>query len=378
MDSTVKEHAVSSSDLREAELLIQCVRGSPILVPENINWPTLQEFAENHGLLPLVHKALVSSGSYVPEFFINAVRESQARSERLATILHQVLKHFARQSIDVMPLKGPMLAELLYSDITMRPCTDIDLLVHPGLFDRAEKLLIETGWTSSAPADDYQHKFVRDGILLELHFDIASPRSFSFDLEGMWKRTVDKTFRGQPAKAMCENDLALYLLLHGLKHGFAKLLWVLDLALALNRMEGCSLRELMLQAREQGLEQAALIGCSLLLEVCPDRVPQSLVMLLAELPAAFHAAQLAAQRLIAGENGTIRDPEIWRLYLLTETRTSKRWLRRASFFQPTSEDYKWTARHRIPRTFALLMRPLRLIAKYGIKRALRVAFPRFV
>ena len=52
---------------------------------------------------------------------------------------------FAERNIEVLPLKGPVLAEALYGDVTMRAYNDLDLLVRRENFHRAEVLLLDRG-----------------------------------------------------------------------------------------------------------------------------------------------------------------------------------------------------------------------------------------
>jgi hypothetical protein len=176
---------------------------------------------------------LVASSADLPESFLDAVHHSQCSAERLAAELELLLASFAQHRLEVIPLKGPVLAEGLYGDVTLRPCTDLDILVRVDDFGQAEKLLMDAGWIASAPADDYQRKFVRRGILVELHYGVAYPRAFPFDLNGEWSRTQNATFRGHSLKVISETDRCLYLLLHGLKHGYGKMMWILDAAHAL-------------------------------------------------------------------------------------------------------------------------------------------------
>jgi Uncharacterised nucleotidyltransferase len=367
--------ANNGEPIAEAQLLIACLRGSPLDLPGDTDWRALVTLAEVHGVLPLVHGALVENGAKIPEFFLNAVRDSQAFTEILAAELERLLASFAQHRIEVIPLKGPVLAETLYGDATARPCTDLDLLVRTSDFIRAEQLLMDAGWIASAPADEYHRSFVRDSILMELHFGVASPRAFPFDLNATWSGARNGAFRGQPLKLMSETDHALYLLLHGLKHGYGKLLWILDSARALETVGECSPREFVERARAQGLQQVLCISCAMVFEVLPKSLPEGLAAVLAESPEAMQAARATVEKLLAGEAGNGRGPEIWGFYLQAETEAGGRWRRRLTFFIPTNEDYRWIESHRIPRSFAPLLRPFRLLAKHGLRQAWRTAFP---
>jgi hypothetical protein len=236
---------------------------------------------------------------------------------------------------------------------------------------------MEAGWKASKPADDYQRKFVQDGILVELHFGVASPRVFPFDLNGAWIRAQNAPYRGHPLKLMSETDRCLYLLLHGLKHAYGKLIWILDAALALKAVEReCSSRKFVERAKAQRLEKVLYIGCEMVREVFPQHLSESLTAALEESPEAVRDARAFVETLLTGEGSTGCDPEIWAFYLQTEADRVKRWRRRLTFFFPTNEDYRWAMQHRIPRSLAPLLRPFRLLAKHGLLRAWQTVFPR--
>ena len=122
---------------------------------------------------------------------------------------------------------------------------------------------------------------------------------------------------------MSETDRALYLLLHGLKHGFGKLIWILDAAHALGAVKECSPQEFVRQARAQGLEQVLYIGCAMILEAFPEHLPKDLSAVLAESPRAMEAARARVTTLLAGEAGTGRSPEL-SFYLQTENNPARR------------------------------------------------------
>ena len=105
---TALEHSGDSSlgAIPEAELLIECLRRSPLSAPRDIDWPTLLALCENHNVLPLVHRALVANGADLLESFLHAVHHSQCSAERLAAELELLLASFAQHRIEVIRLKG--------------------------------------------------------------------------------------------------------------------------------------------------------------------------------------------------------------------------------------------------------------------------------
>lgn len=202
------------------------------------------------------------------------------------------------------------MAQVLYGNAIVRTCKDLDLFVRRNDYSRAEALLLDLGFTGGV-INDSERRFCRDGILVELHFDITSPHIFQFDLNGIWSRSHRENFRGQPMHVMFHDDLVLFLCSHGLSHGFSRLIWILDVARALGRLgpDGC--RQLMQHAQREGLEAWLLIGCEVVRAMFPQQLPEALDAVIAESPKAAKRARRATERLfaegVAGVTRTCRE-----------------------------------------------------------------------
>ena len=101
----------------EAALLITCLRGLPFVIPHDTDWQVLLELASENGVLLLIDHSLLEKGAETPRFFATAVRESRDVAELFAAELENLLGKFAERGIDTLPLKGPVLAEVLYGDV---------------------------------------------------------------------------------------------------------------------------------------------------------------------------------------------------------------------------------------------------------------------
>jgi hypothetical protein len=358
----------------EAWLLIACLRGLPLVVSDDMDWRALLSLAKIHGVLQLICQHFFSEGIEMPGFFMAAFREAKAAAEKIAAELETLLNHFDKRKIEVLPLKGPALAQTLYGDTSMRTSDDLDILVKRKDFGRATTMLSELGFVARSAADDYHRKFVRDALMVELHFNLASPRSYPFDIEKLWRRAHAGRFRDKPIRAMCHDDLVSFLCLHGLKHRFSRLIWVLDIAQAFKGLALNNARGLAESARSQRMEQVLFIGCEMVRETLQQPLP-SMEAVLAESPEMAETARLAVQRIFMDGPEARYEPDIWSLYLRTERGLGARWRRRLSFLAPTSEDYAWAERNRIHHGLAPIARPFRLLRKHGFAKAWRVLFP---
>jgi len=363
-----------SSVGNEAALLITCLRGLPIYVPSDTDWRALQRLAEENGVLLLAYQQLLALGADMPGHFRDAARESRAAAESLGAELEVLLQDFGEHGIEVFPIKGPALALALYNDAALRQSNDLDLLVRRDDFPTAEALLFHRGFVALGPAGEHDRRFLRGGLLVELHFALASPRFFPFNIDGIWSRSQRADFHGKPARAMSKNDLVLFLCAHGLKHGFSRLIWILDLSRALEGWEPGDYQDLMRQARRQGLHPWLLVGCEVVRTMFPQQFPNALDAATNASPVALQRARCTAARLFS-EDLEVTVNDYRGFYLQAEPNPLKRWRYRLRYFAPTYTDYLWARRHRINPGLMVILRPLRLMKRYGLSRVWQVIFP---
>ncbi len=358
----------------EVVLLITCLHGPLFVVPHDTNWEILLGLANANGVLPLVYQSLHAIGTDMPDFFRDAALECAASARQLATDLEVLLDGLGEQGIEVLPLKGPALALALYGDATLRSSDDLDLLVRRDDFPRAEAFLLRQGFLALGALSEHDRRFLRGDLLVELHFELASPRYFPFRIDGIWSRSRPVDFRGRPARAMSKEDLVLYLCCHGLKHGFSRLIWILDVARALRGWQHRDYESLMLLAQRQDLEPWLLIGCEVVRAMFPQQLPEAMDAVIASSPKAAQRARYAVARLFSEDTQVVVN-DYRSLYLQAEPSTLKQWRYRLRYLAPTYTDYQWARRHRINPGLMVIARPFRLLQKYGLGRVWRVLFP---
>jgi hypothetical protein len=360
---------------READYLLASLRQGGTPVPSSVDWEALLLLAETHGVLPLFYR---SQAGQLPAAFVNHFRDQCALSLSLASELEGLLEQFEKDKIEVMPLKGPVLAELLYGHGWARPSDDLDLLVHLEEFPRAKASLEELGFAPIGEADEYHLAFERNGIFVELHFGIASPSALLFDLAGAWARSRTVEFRGHRIRFFSPVDLILYLSLHALKHRFAKLIWVLDVVHGLEALSESEASSLLGQASAHQLKNLLLTSCEIARRsfdvILPDGVDRAIQ---AQPELAANAAVLADGVLatIADPTTSVHDASY---YLQLADNSGDRWRQRMRFFRPTQQDYQWAARYRLHPKCTPVLRPFRLLCKYGPSPVFRTLFPRSI
>jgi len=207
--------------------------------------------ATRHGIAPLLWRALRTAGA------VDALGEDQ-QSLRSVAELHQMeaLVIFPRAvSAALLPLidgglepvvmKGPVLAAR-YPEPGLRPMGDIDVLLPRQYHERALRLLGNAGWEIYRPArrDRYDTVLVNDEIpslALELHFGLESSYEKVTELDpvALWERRQPLDCLGTPAYGLPVAEELVTLAAHAGKpfHGFSRLVWIADLAMAVGHAE---------------------------------------------------------------------------------------------------------------------------------------------
>jgi Uncharacterised nucleotidyltransferase len=356
----------------ESELLLAILRGSEIQAPASIDWHSLLELADSHGVLSIFCKKYRGT---LPESLRIRARDEWTMSALLACELESLLEHFSLRGLEVLPLKGPLLAQVLYGSPGLRQSGDLDLLVRREDFERAQVLLKDLGFRPLSPADFYHQEFKRGNTWVELHFLVTPPSNPGLDLRACWQRAATIQFRGQTARCFAKPDLFLYLTIHGIKHEFARLIWVLDIANALAELHECELNQALNMARGLGIEGALLTTCELARLSFGSRLPNSMVEAISCRPAISIRAAAIWNGVLGGSPKPLTTPQGAELFLVLEQDARSRWAQRLRYFRLSQQDQLWAQRHRIPLRGMLFVRPLRLLAKHGLRPVWHALFP---
>lgn len=339
--------------------------------PLDLDWNQVVEFAEQHGLIPLVCRNLHLRGVRVQASpALDALgRETGAKALRLAAAVIQIGTFFSDHQIPVLAIKGPSLASLLYSNVTMRSYADLDFLLSPADVNRACIALQAAGWT---PAEDVAiiHEpsflrsqcecgFVRNETLIELQWALA-PRFYSLELplEDMIRRAVTVQVIGSSVKTLAPEDMFLALSIHGAKHLWIRLDWVVDIAslLSSGTVDANRVAEL---ARRHHLVRIVAVAVLLAANVSGMPISAPFSALIAE----DSAAPMIASKLL---DHAIHGAQSYRTETLAYFRMSanlrERWTDRLRLFTrllltPSSSEWRLA---RLPRGTHWLYGPVRI------------------
>jgi hypothetical protein len=172
---------------------------------------------------------------------------------------------FDRAGVPILFVKGTPLAIFAFGDLGLRSSQDIDLLVAPDALAAAIALLTGAGYRRYNPPPDIGEDMLRLLMPLRKDFGFAHP-STGRVIELHWKlflnpyvmagasivqssRTV-RLSAGAELRTLGDEDLFVYLCIHGARHWWNRLQWLADI-------------NALLTAADRGIEQliaAATVG----------------------------------------------------------------------------------------------------------------------
>ena len=287
----------------EAELLLCCARTRMdsetaarirVLLQHDIDWEYLFRTASEHGIAPLLYRHLNAvCPEAVPKETLDQLRdlfhENSRRNLFLTGELLGLLRLFETHQIPAIPFKGPVLAASVYGNLALRQFLDLDLLIHKQHVAKARELLVEHGYRPQFDLNDSQEaafvrsysaqSFVRDDgkVVVDLHWAMTS-RDFGFPLEPerLWEDTETISLAGREIRTLSQENLLLFLCVHGGKHGWERLGWVCDIAEIIRSRKGMDWKQVIKQAGALRSERMLFLGLYLASDLLEAPLPEEI------------------------------------------------------------------------------------------------------
>jgi hypothetical protein len=212
---------------RVDEQVWACLRAYPSR-PDAPWGPALPGFwarAVDHGVALLLARQLEPVGAIaLPS---NAAHNQVALAIRSRAVLAEVLALFQTRQIRCAPLKGPLLAARLYDEFTLRPTTDVDVLLATADLDDALDVLRAAG---ARPPEPASYRYYRTnhhhvnaaflGVAVELHFRATSSFGAVIPAEPLLARTTPAIVDGVSVPILDPIDELVCLAVNAAAHRF--------------------------------------------------------------------------------------------------------------------------------------------------------------
>ena len=241
----------------ERELILCCARANPgeattarirEILHGPVNWSGAAAIAFDHHVETFLYENLKLAGDgLMPADWLDNFRESARKTAGMSVLLssellriHEIFEH---QGVPIIPYKGPVLSGLAFGSLTRRRFVDLDFFVPQKDIPRACALLKSGGFESKFEIPDLlassirsvpgQYAFFREATRaqVELHTE-RTLRYFPVPLnfEKMSRRLIAVELCGRTLRTFSIEDTLIMLCVHGAKHFWERLLWILDVA----------------------------------------------------------------------------------------------------------------------------------------------------
>ena len=287
----------------EFQLLMACARVTidtdqrehiQQLMAAGPDWNRLVLAARRHGLCLLLHRSLcVVNQERVPSAIIEQLTTLTTNYRRrnlvLVTELLRVVAILEDAGIGVIPYKGPALAQFLYRDFALREFVDLDLLIKPRDAVQARRVLMAAGLPPGEAVSPLAEQLYRyfhcefsfvllREVKLEINWRLA-PAYWRLPRlrDTVWKRLGRLRLAGVDTARLDLVDLLIVLCIHGCKHKWDTLKWIVDVAELLRGQPQLDWASLQTRAHEMGAVVMLEIGVVLAHDLLEAPVPAEIL-----------------------------------------------------------------------------------------------------
>ncbi|MBH5317300.1 nucleotidyltransferase family protein [Paenibacillus sp. GSMTC-2017] len=212
---------------------------------QEVDWSLFIELARHHRVFPSINLKLKElKSAHIPSFVLQLFHRDYYRNTlqmlNLCGEMEQLATLFSGSDIQVLFLKGPVIAADLYGDVSLRTSCDLDFLVPMNKLEQVERMLLLQGYekndyiTSVLNDWKWRHHHITfnhptKGIKVEVHWRLNPSPSIEPSFEELWDRKRQSSLISRPIYYLGREDLFLFLVSHGARHGWSRLRWLLDI-----------------------------------------------------------------------------------------------------------------------------------------------------
>ena len=265
------------------------------------NWNHLLNIAYMHGVLPLVYKTLKSQPAAIPskalEYFKMRNFEIAQTNLQMSSELLRIVNVFNENGIAYIALKGPVLSQIIHGDTLQRQYTDLDLLVAQKDIYKAALLLQENDYLPEHSIDflknrtflnigqDLTFKNKQHGVFIELHWQLflnLQVRKSQITLFSAQQMSSD--ILGQKIDTLEFEHLLIYLCIHGSKHFWERLEWVVDIDRLVRERQGIDWSKIANLVNAMQVEIMFYLGLSVAHGLFQTKLPDHIMEKIAQTP----------------------------------------------------------------------------------------------
>jgi len=356
-------------------------------VEHQSSWQKILQMAHQHALIPQLYASAQKYQDQLPSTFFSTLKTLNQtilfENMKLSAELIRLISHLDEKAIPYISIKGPALAQELYQNVGMRQISDLDILVTEADLPTITEILLDLGYLNQLPlsllenrgfrALDNDFTFLHPDreIMVELHWKLFPDRhKMVLDFQTLYQESEQIHINAYPINVLSSEHNLLYLALHATKHLFEQLKWLCDIDVLIRKNPQLPFDAIINKASAWELSTplylALLMAKTLYNTPLPKRISEhsspELEQLLQE------SLKLFAEDFTCLEESHKKKVRYLFLQKLNNSKQNRFLAIFIALFKPSSVDYIY---YQLPERLNLLyplLRPPRLLYKYGLKR----------
>jgi hypothetical protein len=209
------------------------------------DWNSFISLAYSHGIFPLIYKTLKNYDQKIPSEILNSMKYKYMNIVKqnmlMTNELINVTKLLKENGIESIAFKGPVLSHLAYGDVVSRQYVDLDILVDKSQLLTAIKILNKFDYVLE---DNFKLNLFKNNRVI--FHDITLRKNTLLNIELHWQLFSDEYMTGINELNIKENTKILeyqnnklkvfdneiqilYLSIHGAKHNWERIEWLVDI-----------------------------------------------------------------------------------------------------------------------------------------------------
>ena len=317
----------------ELELIICClkVRRSAetderikTLLDSEIKWDDFIAVAAQHAVIPLVYNVLSNFSRQIPALALlrlkNINQVNVINNLYLTNELLKLVELMEANGIRSLPYKGPVAAEFIYGDLSLRQFGDLDILIAKKDILKTKKLFHSIGYlpkTIRTEEEDqafidsgqpYNYKFfsANGKVCIELHWMFTSKfNSFPVNYDRIMDNLTAVKIGDQSVPSLKPEDLLLIFCQHGSKHFWERLLWICDIANLIQNHPNINWEYVIDSSKKLGAKRMLFLGLNLAQGLLDVTLPNGISKQISADRKVFKLSQRVIEQLFFNPEKTI-------------------------------------------------------------------------
>lgn len=228
-----------------------------IEISPGINWAYFLEKSKEERVATILYKLFMQTEKIkglIPEGIFEHLKNiyfwTQRENMLCLKSIKEILSVFEGSNINVITFKGPVLAELIYNDLGLRPMRDWDILIRPQNFREADYLFekkfsyfkrFRPNQSYAVSINPYRNSILYNNINsypkhIHLYWHLINLLPYNnailtkFNMEKIWRDSTIENLGEIKMRTLSPEHHLIYLCLHALNHGYNPLLLLCDIS----------------------------------------------------------------------------------------------------------------------------------------------------